>query len=205
MTLKQKILLLGAIPVLLMALVVNLSNYLVAKSDLESDLVVARERAIKERKALLSSYLMLAKTAIEGSYNQPDSPEVRQQVTELLRPLRYSSDGYFFVYDYQGNTILLPTRPEMEGRTAGRTRMPRASFLIQGIVKSAREGMASPVLDQQALYRAGCAQALLQSGARQVSVGHRHRLLSTTSTMSWRCCAPSARAPCATRCRPACC
>ena len=67
MTLKQKILLLGAIPVLLMALVVNLSNYLVARSDLESDLVVARERAIKERKALLSSYLMLAKTAIEGS------------------------------------------------------------------------------------------------------------------------------------------
>ena len=78
MTLKQKILLLGAIPVLLMALVVNLSNYLVARSDLESDLVVARERAIKERKALLSSYLMLAKTAIESSYGKPDSPEVRQ-------------------------------------------------------------------------------------------------------------------------------
>jgi methyl-accepting chemotaxis protein len=85
MTLKQKILLLGAIPVLLMALVVNLSNYLVARSDLESDLVVAREKAIKERKALLSSYLMLAKTAIEGSYGKPDSPEVRQQVKEILR------------------------------------------------------------------------------------------------------------------------
>lgn len=99
MTLKQKILLLGAIPVLLMALVVNLSNYLVARSDLESDLVVARERAIKERKALLSSYLMLAKTAIESSYGKPDSPEVRQQVKEILRPLRYGSDGYFFVYD----------------------------------------------------------------------------------------------------------
>ena len=67
MTLKQKILLLGAIPVLLMALVVNLSNYLVARSDLESDLVVARDKAVKERKALLSSYLMLAKTASRKS------------------------------------------------------------------------------------------------------------------------------------------
>ena len=55
MTLKQKILLLGAIPVLLMALVVNLSNYLVARSDLVSELVVARDKAVKERKALLSS------------------------------------------------------------------------------------------------------------------------------------------------------
>ncbi|WP_375773951.1 cache domain-containing protein, partial [Aeromonas hydrophila] len=108
MTLKQKILLLGAVPVLLMALVVNLSNYMISKSDLEADLVVARENAIKDRKALLSSYLMLAKTAIDAVYNQPDSPAVRKQVTELLRPLRYSSDGYFFVYDFQGNTILLP-------------------------------------------------------------------------------------------------
>lgn len=140
MTLKQKILLLGAIPVLLMALVVNLSNYLVARSDLESDLVVARERAIKERKALLSSYLMLAKTAIEGSYGKPDSPEVRQQVKEILRPLRYGSDGYFFVYDYQGNTVLLPTRPEMEGKNRWQDKDTKGAFLIQGIIKSAREG-----------------------------------------------------------------
>ena len=43
MTLKQKILLLGAVPILLMALVVNLSNYLMSRSDLESELVMARE------------------------------------------------------------------------------------------------------------------------------------------------------------------
>ena len=78
MTLKQKILLLGAVPVLLMALVVNLSNYMIAKSDLEADLVVARENAIKDRKELLSSYLMLAKTAIDAVYSQPDSRTARR-------------------------------------------------------------------------------------------------------------------------------
>ncbi|WP_431417323.1 methyl-accepting chemotaxis protein [Aeromonas dhakensis] len=140
MTLKQKILLLGAVPVLLMALVVNLSNYMIAKSDLEADLVVARENAIKERKALLSSYLMLAKTAVDTAYNQPDSPAVRKQVTELLRPLRYSSDGYFFVYDFQGNTILLPTRPEMEGKNRWQDKDAKGKLLIQEIVKAARQG-----------------------------------------------------------------
>ena len=114
MTLKQKILLLGAVPVLLMALVVNPSNYMVSKSALESELVVAREDAIKERKALLSSYIMMAKTAVDAVYALPDSPENRQKVKELLRPLRYSSDGYFFVYDFEGNTVLLPTRAELE-------------------------------------------------------------------------------------------
>ncbi|MFE8730225.1 methyl-accepting chemotaxis protein, partial [Aeromonas hydrophila] len=82
MTLKQKILLLGALPVLLMALAVNLSNYMLSRSDLESDLVVAREKAIKDRKALLSSYIMMAQTAINTVYSLPDSPENRQKVKE---------------------------------------------------------------------------------------------------------------------------
>ncbi|MFP7408404.1 methyl-accepting chemotaxis protein [Aeromonas veronii] len=140
MTLKQKILLLGAVPVLLMALVVNLSNYMVSKRDLESDLVVARENAIKERKALLSSYIMMAKTAVDAVYSLPDSPENRQKVKELLRPLRYSSDGYFFVYDFDGNTILLPVRTELEGKNRWNDKDAKGKLLIQEILKSARQG-----------------------------------------------------------------
>ncbi|MFQ1741874.1 methyl-accepting chemotaxis protein [Aeromonas veronii] len=140
MTLKQKILLLGAVPVLLMALVVNLSNYMVSKSDLESELVVAREDAIKERKALLSSYIMMAKTAVDAVYAQPDSPENRQKVKELLRPLRYGSDGYFFVYDFEGNTILLPTRAELEGKNRWNDKDAKGKLLIQDIIKVARQG-----------------------------------------------------------------
>ena len=140
MTLKQKILLLGAVPVLLMALVVNLSNYMVSKHDLESDLVVARENAIKERKALLSSYIMMAKTAVDAVYSLPDSPENRQKVKELLRPLRYSSDGYFFVYDFEGNTILLPVRTELEGKNRWNDKDAKGKLLIQEILKSARQG-----------------------------------------------------------------
>ncbi|MCF5857869.1 methyl-accepting chemotaxis protein [Aeromonas veronii] len=140
MTLKQKILLLGAVPVLLMALVVNLSNYMVSKRDLESDLVVARENAIKERKALLSSYIMMAKTAVDAVYSLPDSPENRQKVKELLRPLRYSSDGYFFVYDFEGNTILLPVRTELEGQNRWNDKDAKGKLLIQEILKSARQG-----------------------------------------------------------------
>ncbi|MGL4478896.1 MAG: cache domain-containing protein, partial [Aeromonas veronii] len=140
MTLKQKILLLGAVPVLLMALVVNLSNYMVSKSDLESDLVVARDNAIKERKALLSSYIMMAKTAVDAVYSLPDSPENRQKVKELLRPLRYSSDGYFFVYDFEGNTILLPVRTELEGKNRWNDKDAKGKLLIQEILKSARQG-----------------------------------------------------------------
>ena len=140
MTLKQKILLLGALPVLLMALAVNLSNYMLSRSDLESDLVVAREKAIKDRKALLSSYIMMAQTAINTVYSLPDSPENRQKVKELLRPLRYSSDGYFFVYDFEGNTILLPVRTELEGKNRWNDKDAKGKFLIQEILKSARQG-----------------------------------------------------------------
>ena len=173
MTLKQKILL------------------LVARSDLESDLVVTRERAIKERKALLSSYLMLAKTAIEGSYGKPDSPEVRQQVKEILRPLRYGSDGYFFVYDYQGNTVLLPTRPEMEGKNRWQDKDTKGASSRRGKeMVSLSTGPTSPLSGGMppSSPSTWCSTNISGSWARAST--------STTSTMSWPPCAASGRRPC---------
>ena len=178
MTLKQKILLLGAVPVLLMALVVNLSNYMVSKRDLESDLVVARENAIKERKALLSSYIMMAKTAVDAVYSLPDSPENRRKVKELLRPLRYSSDGYFFVYDFEGNTILLPVRTELEGKNRWNDKDAKGKLLNPGDPQVGPSGgWFYRILDGQALHRSRCSQTGLYSGVGQIPVGHWHRFL----------------------------
>lgn len=205
MTLKQKILLLGAVPVLLMALVVNLSNYMVSKSDLESELVVARENAIKERKALLSSYIMMAKTAVDAVYAQPDSPENRQKVKELLRPLRYGSDGYFFVYDFEGNTILLPTRAELEGKNRWNDKDAKGKLLIQDIIKVARQGMALPSTGRPNLPLV----VMLPSSPTTLRSTNTSGLsvpvsISMTSTTSWRPCAPSAKAICTSRCRAVC-
>ncbi|MBM0490679.1 HAMP domain-containing protein [Aeromonas jandaei] len=139
MTLKQKILLLGALPVLLMALAVNLSNYMLSRSDLESDLVVAREKAIKDRKALLSSYIMMAKTAIDAVYAQPDSPENREKVKDILRPLRYGSDGYFFMFDLNGVQVMHGANPALEGKNRWNDKDAKGKLLIQDIVQSAKQ------------------------------------------------------------------
>ncbi|MGH1409695.1 MAG: methyl-accepting chemotaxis protein [Aeromonas sp.] len=140
MTLKQKILLLGAVPVLLMALVVNLSNYMVSKSALESELAAARENAIKDRKALLSSYLMMAKTSIEAIYTLPVTPENREKIKDILRPLRYDADGYFFVFDYSGMQVVHGTKPELEGNSRWNDKDAKGKLLIQEIVNAARQG-----------------------------------------------------------------
>ncbi|ALP42400.1 methyl-accepting chemotaxis protein [Aeromonas schubertii] len=139
MTLKQKILLLGALPVLLMAAAINLSNYMIAKSDLESELSRNREQAIKERKALLGSYIMLAQTSIAKTLAQPDSPENREQVKDILRALRYSSDGYFFVFDFNGMQVMHAATPALEGKNRWQDKDAQGKLLIQDIVKSARE------------------------------------------------------------------
>ncbi len=139
MTLKQKILLLGAVPVLLMALVVNLSNYMVSRSDLEDYLAVAKEKAIKERKALLSSYIMMAKTAIDAVYALPDSPENRERVKDILRPLRYGSDGYFFMFDLNGVQIMHGSNPSLEGKNRWQDKDTKGKLLIQDIVQTAKQ------------------------------------------------------------------
>ncbi|WP_033138955.1 methyl-accepting chemotaxis protein [Aeromonas finlandensis] len=139
MTLKHKILLLGALPVLLMALAVNLSNYMISRSALESDLVTARESAIKERKALLSSYITMAKSAIDAVYNKPDSPENRQKVKDILKPLRYGSDGYFFAFEPNGVQVMHGANPALEGKNRWQEKDANGKLLIQDIVQTAQQ------------------------------------------------------------------
>ncbi|MDO2947903.1 methyl-accepting chemotaxis protein [Aeromonas simiae] len=140
MILKHKVLLLGAVPVLLVTLAMNVSSYLLARSDLDHELIQNREQAIGARKAQLGSYLMLAQTALAKAYADPDSPQAREAVRETVRALRYSSDGYFFIYDFAGNTVLLPTRPEVEGKNRWQDQDAKGKYLIQEIIKAAREG-----------------------------------------------------------------
>ena len=99
--------------------------------------MVAREKAVKERKALLSSYLMLAKTAIEQAYagaRQPRDPPAgdRDHV-----PLRYGSDGCSSSTTTREHRAAADP-PRDGGRIAGRTRDAKGTFPDPGIIKSRR-------------------------------------------------------------------
>ncbi len=66
--------------------------------------------------------------------------EVRRQIVEALRPLRFfDGRGYFFIDDMEGRFILLPTAPQYEGQLAPDNRDDTGHPIMQGLIEAARK------------------------------------------------------------------
>lgn len=65
--------------------------------------------------------------------------EVRKMVVETLRPIRfYDGRGYFFIDDMKGQFILLPTSPDLEGKTLLDNQDDTGHFIMRGLIAAAR-------------------------------------------------------------------
>ena len=66
--------------------------------------------------------------------------EAKKAAKEALRGLRYGSDDYFFILDSGHNYVLLPPKPENEGKNVKDTKDANGKFLIQELVSAANAG-----------------------------------------------------------------
>jgi signal transduction histidine kinase len=65
--------------------------------------------------------------------------EVREMIVETLRPVRfYDGRGYFFIDDMNGQFILLPTSPQLEGKTLLDNQDDTGHFIMRGLIAAAR-------------------------------------------------------------------
>ena len=141
MPLKLKILLLAAVPLL-----VTLG--LIAVTVLHQDRELARrERALVEREymsarqAELQHYVELAVSTIRPLYDGGrDDPAVRDEAIRRLASLDYGRDGYFFVYDLQGTSLMHSRQPELVGQNLWELRDPQGRPTIQQLIAQARQG-----------------------------------------------------------------
>ena len=66
--------------------------------------------------------------------------EVKRLITEALRQARfYDGRGYYFIDDMQGQFILLPTAPQLEGKTNLDNRDDHGHFIMRGLIDAARK------------------------------------------------------------------
>jgi two-component system, NarL family, sensor kinase len=69
-------------------------------------------------------------------------PEARAQAQalEILRRLEFGHDGYFFVFDFDGNNLLYPRRPQLEGRNLLDLQDREGGYPIRRLIDQARAG-----------------------------------------------------------------
>ena len=142
MNLTQKVLLLATVPLLLVISVITFVVTYQAQSLSKYEIASFERAMLAAKKSELLNYLRLAETSIRHIYDGAGANDrhAKNRVKEVLNALTYGADGYFFVYDFKGNNLVHPRQPHRVGRNWLGLKDPHGNFVIQNLIKRAREG-----------------------------------------------------------------
>src|SRR6201996_1464432 len=93
----------------------------------------------------LKHYVELATTAIAPLYdaggdNARDDSMLRMRALDVLEKMDFGKDGYFFVYDMHGRSLMHPREPDLVGRDLWEMRDREGTLTIQQLLAAASRG-----------------------------------------------------------------
>jgi two-component system NarL family sensor kinase len=141
MKLRQKVILLAITPLILalcaIALFVRHQAITLAAQQRET----IQQAYLASKEIELKHYVALASHSIAHLTNSGKSDAAtKDEAKRILSSLSFGNDGYFFVYDYQGNNLMHPRQPELVGRNLWDMRDANGEPTIQRLLAKARSG-----------------------------------------------------------------
>jgi two-component system NarL family sensor kinase len=142
MKLRQKIILLAITPLILalcaIAFAVRHQAILLAQQQraaIESAYLASKEEELKH-------YVVLATHSISHLYESGRTDQATQDAAKnIISRLDYGrDDGYFFIYDMNGVSLMHPRKPELVGKNQWDLRDPEGNPTIQRLLARARAG-----------------------------------------------------------------
>ncbi|WP_022850735.1 methyl-accepting chemotaxis protein [Limisalsivibrio acetivorans] len=142
MSLKVKFSLLFFISVLLASAVIGVISIYQLKQLGNADIEQSRVQMMQAKRTELKNYIDVAMSSVADIYKDasPDDEAAKEQVKDILRDLRFGTDGYYFVYDFDGNCEVLGPKPELEGQSLWDLKDANGDYLVRNLVKAARSG-----------------------------------------------------------------
>ena len=141
MRLRQKVLLLAITPLLLVAIALAWFVQDRGQALARQQRATIQSAYLASKEAELKHYVALAVQAVQPLYDSGRTDAaVRDEAARILARLSYGSDGYFFVYDMQGNNLMHPRQPELVGRNLWALRDADGVPAVQRLIERAREG-----------------------------------------------------------------
>ncbi|WP_144110345.1 cache domain-containing protein [Paraburkholderia sp. BCC1886] len=145
MKLKAKIVLLAIVPFLaaIASIETGVRGEATALAERQHAATQAAYMASKEIE--LRHYVELATTAIAPLYeaggdDARDDALLRLRALDTLEKMDFGRDGYFFVYDLHGRSLMHPREPDLVGRDLWSLRDPQGAPTIQQLLAAAAHG-----------------------------------------------------------------
>jgi two-component system, NarL family, sensor kinase len=141
MKLRWALILIAVLPLMLasaaVAWMVKQRSQVVAELQLKA----VEPVLLAARKAELQSYVNLARSSVQHLVRDglPDA-KAQEQALAILKRLEFGHDGYFFVFDFDGNTLLYPRQPQLQGRNQRDVQDRDGGYPIRKLLDQARAG-----------------------------------------------------------------
>ncbi|MBB2998771.1 MULTISPECIES: cache domain-containing protein [Paraburkholderia] len=156
MTLKTRIFLLAVVPFLAAIAGIGIGVRQQATALAQTQHATMQAAYLSSKEIELRHYVELATSAIAPLYapdsdsaadSAPDfaatpaSEAARQRAAlAVLQKMDFGPDGYFFVYDLHGRSLMHPREPGLVGQDLWNLRDPQGSLTIQQLVAAAQHG-----------------------------------------------------------------
>lgn len=145
LSVRTKILLVAIIPILVISSLL-LAQAIRAQQQAGMERIDnTRALLMAEKEAQLKHYIQLATSSITAIYEAagPNDADARERAKEMLRGLSFGSDGYIFVYSYDGTCLVTGPIPELEGQNLINRRDRDGKPMIRDLIDTARSGGGS--------------------------------------------------------------
>lgn len=135
-SLRNKLLLLAMVPLVLILTAVMSYSWQVESQALDDSVALFKEKLVNERQQQLQEATQIALAVVDHQISLGQNGNIN----DALRPLRFGSAGYFFIYDYQGANVFHATNPALEGTPQIGMTDPQGTKIVVGLIDAAKRG-----------------------------------------------------------------
>jgi two-component system NarL family sensor kinase len=138
----QKVFLVATVPLLLAVAAIAFLVQSQTRQLSEQELKSLRTELLAAKEAELQNYISIARSSFFEVYGPagPDDEEAKLRVTQILSAMTYGTDGFFFVYDYDGNNLVSPRQTELIGRNWSGKRDVNGVDVVDTLIETAKNG-----------------------------------------------------------------
>lgn len=138
----QKLLLLATLPLVVAVFLIWLVVSAQFNQLAESELRALEQRLIATKREELTNYVSIAMAAVSGTTGSatPDDEDAKLAVSRVLAAMLYGQEGYFFVFDYDGNNLVAPRQTYLINRNWAGMTDPNGVPITDELIRIARSG-----------------------------------------------------------------